>query len=301
MLSCVTDCSQHQALERYGPIATVVPPRLLAMALAVYDSQAGTGRMVNLPDWTREWSYDSRYRGHPLYRKTLHYRDGSTTDNTPELADPAGPAPAAPPAAAIAANPTPAPAPTLPAPPAQSIAAHLTPAPTKVAAAPRKPKSSQAAVTFDASGPSGICTPPEAGPSHKRTFSGSSSNKSGRATPKRRKFKVSPKSKIATRTGRLTRASKVLPAKSKHTAKSNKIVANTDDEQLEKMPDLPAAKGKGRVREYVEILDDDYEDDAEEAGRRKLPAIVVGKKMKKVSPSLLLILALPYLHPPVFF
>ena len=90
------------------------------MALAVYASQGGTPRIVNLPDWTREWSYDRRYRGHPLYRKTLHYREGSATDNAtaataaPPLAAPAGPTLAAPPAPARA----------LAAPPADPIRAH---------------------------------------------------------------------------------------------------------------------------------------------------------------------------------
>ena len=71
-------------------------------------------------------------------------------------------------------------------------------------------------------------------------------------------------------------------------------------ERLEKVPTGPAAKGK--VRQYIEILeeDDDEEDDVEEVAKRKLPTIVVGKKMKKVSPSLHRIRSLPYIHPPVF-
>jgi len=143
-------------------------------------------------------------------------------------------------------------------------------------------------------------TPPKAGPSCKRTFSGSSSNKeSGAATPKRCKFKASPKAKIATQTGRHTRAPKVPPAKSKQAAKSKEILTDTDNEQLDKLPPVPAAKGK--ERQYIEILDDDEEDDAEVAAKMKMPAIVVGKKMKKVSPSLHCIWSPPHLHPPVFF
>jgi len=142
-------------------------------------------------------------------------------------------------------------------------------------------------------------TPPKAGPSRKHTFSGSSSNKeSGAATPKRRKFIASPKAKIATQTGRRTRAPKVPPAKSKQAAKSKEILTDTDNERLDKLPPITAAKGK--ERQYIEILDDD-EDDAEEAAKKTLPAIIVGKKMKKVSPSLHCVWSPPHLHPPVFF
>ena len=253
-LTTLTHCPQNQALERYGPIATVVPPRLLAMALAVYASQGGTPRIVNLPDWTREWSYDRRYRGHPLYRKTLHYREGSVTDNAAAAPAPALAATAAPPLAAPAgptlAAPR-APAPAVAAPPADPIPAHPAPAPTEPTAAKVKPKpavpkakASQAAVTFDAAGPSTMRTPPKAGPSRKRTFSGSSSNKeSGAATPKRRKFIASPKAQIATRTGRRTRAPKVPPAKSKQAAKSKEILTDTDDERLDKLDQEDETQG----------------------------------------------------------
>jgi hypothetical protein len=87
----------------------------------------------------------------------------------------------------------------------------------------------------------------------------------------------------------------VPPAKSKRAAKSKEILTDTDDERLDKLPSVPAAKGKGKAREYIEISDDD-----EEASKKKLPTIVVGRKMKKVSPSLHWIRSLPYLHPPVF-
>jgi len=308
----LTDCPKNNALQRLGPIATVVPPRLLSMGLAVFASQAGTGQIVDLPDWTREWSYDPRYRGHPLYRKTLQYREVSTTDPSPAAPAPAAtagaafaaairPALAAPPAHALTTPATLA----LAAPPAPSHAiAAPAAAPSKPTAAkvkptpiPRKPKPSQVAVTFDAPRPR---TPPQAGPSRKRTFSGSSSNKeSGQATTKRRKFTASPKAKISTRTGRRTRASKVSPAKSKRVPKSKEMLIDTDDEGSDKVPAVPAAKGK--VREYIEILEEDEDDDAEEAAKRTLPTIVVGKKMKKVSPSLHWTGSLPHIHLPVFF
>ena len=86
------------------------------------------------------------------------------------------------------------------------------------------------------------------------------------------------------------------PAKSKRAAKSKEILTDADDERLDKLPSVPAAKGKGKAREYIEISDDDEEASKE----KKLPTIVVGKKMKKVSPSLHWIRSLPYLHPPVF-
>jgi len=38
----LTDCPQNEALQRYRPIANVVPSRLLSMALAVFASQADT-------------------------------------------------------------------------------------------------------------------------------------------------------------------------------------------------------------------------------------------------------------------
>jgi len=119
-------------------------------------------------------------------------------------------------------------------------------------------------------------------------------------SPKRRKFKASPKAKIATRTGLRTRASKVSPAKSKQAPKSKEILTDTADDSLDKaVPTVPAAKGKGR--QYIEILEeDDGEDDVEEAAKWKLPTIFVGKRMKKVSPTLHRIRSLPYIHPPVF-
>lgn len=110
-------------------------------------------------------------------------------------------------------------------------------------------KHSQPAVTFNANQRIGIHTPPRAGPSRKRTFSGSSSNKSaGHASPKRRKFVASPKSKVSTRTKRVTKAkSKVPPAKAKpaakgkgkQPAKSKEVLTDTDDESMEPLPAVP--------------------------------------------------------------
>lgn len=319
----IADHPQNDALERYGAIATIVPPRLLEMALEIFVCQAGTQHLVNVPDWTRNWSYDSRYRRHPLYTRTLHYREVSTIDpapaaaSTPVIAAAAIPATVAPataatsiPAIDIAAPPV-AVRTTVPAADATSTVVQgsstspppiplPSPAPLQVKPIPasRKAKQEQAAVTFDdAAGPSVIHTPPRAGPSRKRTSPGSSSNKeSGQATPKRRKFKVSPKGKISTRTGRLMRTSKVQPAKSKRAGKSKEILTDTDDEGLAKQRTVPAAKAKGKERRYMEIDDDDA---VEEAAKRKLPAIVVGRKLKKVSPSPHWIRSLPYLHPPL--
>jgi hypothetical protein len=100
--------------------------------------------------------------------------------------------------------------------------------------------------------------PPQAGPSRKRTFSGSSSAKeSGRTSPKKRKFKVtqksksstfkvSPKDKLSTRTKRVTRSKSKQPAKSKQVAKSKAIITDTDDAD-EDMDDLPAKDAAAKV------------------------------------------------------
>jgi len=254
------DFSQQKLFTTYGPVATMVPPRLLSMAVEIFTCQAGTANLVHAPDWTRNWVDDPRFRRHPLYIKTLRY----------EAAHAAGRA------HAIAAGPVPAgthaihTVPTLTAGPADI------PAPPSVQPAPAAP---------DAGRQPGVLTPPQIGSGRKRTMSGSSSMKeSGRTSPKRRKFKVSPKSKSSTfkvspkskvskRTKRVTRSKSKQPAqskapatskqpatskepaksnkkaKSKQKAKSKEIFTDTDDEDR-----LPAV---GNAPRYIDVSGDD--------------------------------------------
>jgi hypothetical protein len=186
-------------------------------------------------------------------------------------AHPRATATAAAPVPVPAAAPLPVPAPAAATVPTQAFAHAATPLPEPAAAVttaapnmaqhvpvPPRVQPGQAALSVDAGRQNVISTPPQAGPSRKRTFSGSSSAKeSGRTSPKKRKFKVSqqsksstfkvsPKDKLSTHTKRVTRSKSKQPAKSKQTAKSKEIITDTDDAD-EDMDELPAIDAAAKV------------------------------------------------------
>jgi hypothetical protein len=214
------------------------------MAVKIYMSQAGTQHLVNLPDWTRNWVHHQFFKCLGLYSKTLSYRGipvtnagqqpvnamlqqaGPVPGNAHAPAAPLPPAPATAPAHARATAPAAAPLP-VPAPAAARVCTLAPPAAAAAAPLPVPPRvqPGQVALSVDAGRQTVVSTLPQAGPSRKRTFSGSSSAKeSGRTSPKKCKFKasqksksstfkVSPQAKVSTCTKRVTRSKSKNPAK----------------------------------------------------------------------------------------
>ncbi|KAJ8593476.1 hypothetical protein M405DRAFT_839180 [Rhizopogon salebrosus TDB-379] len=266
----------------YAPVVTVVPPRLLSMAVEIFMCQANTQHLVHPPDWTRNWIHHQYFKGHRLYSKTLSYRGIPVTNPGQQpvnaMLQQAGPvpgnahlpaaplpptaaaAPANPHATATATAPVPVPVPAttplpVPAPATATVPTQVSAPAMKHVPVPPRVQPGQAALSVDAGRQDVISTPPQAGPSRKRTFSGSSSAKeSGCTSPKKHKFKVSqksksltfkvsPKDKLSTHTKRVTRSKSKQPAKSKQMAKLKEIITDTDnaDEDMDELPAIDAA------------------------------------------------------------
>ncbi|KAJ8580015.1 hypothetical protein M405DRAFT_869795 [Rhizopogon salebrosus TDB-379] len=293
----------NDLFDKYGDAATMVPPRLLSMALEVYLCQAGTLNLVHAPDWTKNLVDHQLYKTHRLYSKTLtynalHMQAGPASAPQSQAAPTTAPAPAPAPVNVPAPAPEPAPAPVnVPAPapepapapvnvpaPAPELAPVNVPAAAPVPAPAPVPVNVPAPAPVTAPAPvfpgyaerpTSIHTPPRPGPSRKRALSGSSSTKdAGRTSPKKRKFKTSSKAKVSTFISKQPAqpAQSKPKGKSKQAAKSKAILTDTDDEEEKKAP------------KYVELSEDDTDADADGDGdapmvpAATLPGIIVQKK-----------------------